>query len=129
LTEIAVEMWNHAPRMAAAGAPATPLAPGDMQALVSSFWAAKFFEASGRPSSGRRVFVSKNCAVCHNNASSGAPQLPIAGREFSGAAMVSVLWKHGPNMLDQMKTKGIAWPRFEGTQMADLIAYLNTNHP
>jgi cytochrome c2 len=127
LTEIAVEMWNHAPRMAAAGAPAAPLAPGDMQALVSSFWAAKFFEAAGRPSSGKRIFGSKNCAVCHNNASSGAPQLPIAGREFSGASMVSVLWKHGPNMLDQMKTKGIAWPRFEGTQMADLIAYLN--HP
>jgi cytochrome c2 len=127
LTEIAVEMWNHAPRMAAAGAPAAPLAPGDMQALVSSFWAAKFFEAAGRPSSGKHVFASKNCAVCHNNASSGAPQLPIAGREFSGASMVSVLWKHGPNMLDQMKTKGIAWPRFEGTQMADLIAYLN--HP
>jgi cytochrome c2 len=125
LTEIAVEMWNHAPRMAAAGAPAAPLSAGDMQALVSSFWAVKFFEGSGRPSSGSRVFASKNCAVCHNNASSGAPQLPIAGREFSGAAMVSVLWKHGPAMLDQMKTKGIAWPRFEGSQMADLIAYLN----
>ncbi len=129
LTGIAVEMWNHAPRMAAAGAPAAALGTGEMQALVSSFWAAKFFEASGRPSSGRRVFASKNCAACHNNASSGAPQLPIAGREFSGAAMVSVLWKHGPNMLDQMKTKGIAWPRFEGTQMADLIAYLNAKHP
>jgi cytochrome c2 len=127
LTEIAVEMWNHAPRMAAAGAPAAPLGAGEMQALVSSFWAVKFFEDSGRPSSGKRIFVSKNCAVCHNDASSGAPQLPIAGREFSGAAMVSVLWKHGPNMLDQMKAKGIAWPRFEGTQMADLIAYLK--HP
>jgi cytochrome c2 len=127
LTEIAVEMWNHAPRMAAAGAPTAPLTAAEMQALVSSFWAAKFFEGSGRPSSGSRVFANKKCAVCHNNASSGAPQLPIAGRGFSAADMLSVLWKHGPNMLDQMKTKGIAWPRFEGTQMADLIAYLN--HP
>ena len=32
-------------------------------------------------------------------------------------------------MLSQMKTKSIAWPRFEGTQMADLIAYLNTKKP
>jgi cytochrome c2 len=127
LTEIAVDMWNHAPRMAAAGAPAAPLAAGDMQALVGSFWSVKFFKAAGRPSSGKRVFVSKNCAACHNSASSGAPQLPIAGREFSGAGMVSVLWKHGPDMLDQMKAKGIAWPRFEGNQMADLIGYLN--HP
>lgn len=129
LTEIAVEMWNHTPRMAAEGAPPTPLAPGEMQALVSSFWAAKFFGEAGRPGPGAGVFSAKNCAVCHNDASSGAPKLPAAGREFSGAAMVSVLWRHGPSMLDQMKAKGLAWPRFEGTQMADLIAYLNTSRP
>jgi len=127
LTEIAAAMWNHAPRMAAAGAPMAPLAPAEMQALVSSFWAVKFFEAAGRPASGSRVFASKNCAICHNDASSGAPRLPIAGRDFGGANMVSVLWKHGPDMLSQMKTRAIAWPRFEGTQMADLIAYLNTS--
>jgi hypothetical protein len=35
-------------------------------------------------------------------------------------------------MLDQMKAKGIEWPRFDGVQMADLIAYLNSTkagHP
>ena len=43
--------------------------------------------------------------------------------------MVSALWRHGPRMLDQMKTKGLEWPRFDGAQMADLIAYLNTKQP
>jgi cytochrome c2 len=100
-----------------------------MQALVSSFWAARFFEDAGRPKAGAGVFAAKKCRACHQNASSGAPQLPVAGREFSGAAMLSALWKHGPNMLDQMKIKGVAWPRFEGKQMADLIAYLNAKHP
>ena len=129
LTEIAAEMWNHAPIMAAAGAPASTLAPGQMRDLVSSFWAAKFFEDAGRRSSGGRVFAKKNCTVCHNDASSGAPHLPgssTPGRGFSGATMVSVLWRHGPRMLDQMKTKGLEWPRFDGAQMADLIAYLNS---
>ena len=28
-------------------------------------------------------------------------------------------------MLEQMKAKGIAWPRFDGPDMANLIAYLN----
>jgi mono/diheme cytochrome c family protein len=115
--------------MAAAGAPTAPLAPGEMQALVSSFWAAGFFEAAGRPKAGAGVFAAKKCGACHQNGSSSAPQLPIAGREFGGAAMLSALWKHGPNMLNQMKTKGLAWPRFEGKQMADLIAYLNAEHP
>jgi cytochrome c2 len=129
LTEIAAEMWNHAPRMAAAGAPADQLAQGQMRDLVSSFWAANFFEDAGRPASGSRVFTSKNCTVCHNDASSGAPVLPVAGRHFDGATIVSALWRHGPRMLDQMRTKGLEWPRFNGMQMADLIAYLNSNQP
>ena len=29
-------------------------------------------------------------------------------------------------MVAQMTAKGIAWPRFERTQMADLIAFLNS---
>jgi mono/diheme cytochrome c family protein len=127
LTEIAAEMWNHAPRMAAAGAPSVPLAPGQMRDLIGSFWAAKFFTDSGRPASGSRVFVAKNCALCHNDAASGAPRLPIQGRSFSGASMVSALWRHGTRMLDLMKSRNIAWPRFDGSQMADLIAYLNSN--
>ncbi len=126
LTEIAAEMWNHAPRMAAAGAPTVALARGQMRDLVSSFWAAKFFQDAGRPASGSRVFASKKCTVCHNDSASGAPHLPAAGRDFNGATMVSVLWRHGPSMLALMKTKGIPWPRFDGAQMADLIAYLNT---
>jgi hypothetical protein len=28
-------------------------------------------------------------------------------------------------MLDRMQSKKIPWPRFDGSQMSDLIAYLN----
>jgi cytochrome c2 len=132
LTDIGAQMWNHAPRMAAAGAPLVQLTPTQMRDLVSSFWAAKFFEDTGRPAVGSRVFMTKNCTVCHNDASSGAPHLPISGSDFTGATMISVLWRHGPRMLDLMKTKGLEWPRFDGSQMADLIAYLNSGksaHP
>jgi cytochrome c2 len=129
LTEIAAEMWNHAPVMAAAGAPAVQLTAGQMRDLVSSFWAARFFQDAGHPGSGSRVFARKNCTVCHNDAASGAPRMPIPGRDFSGAAMISALWRHGPRMLDLMKTKRMEWPRFDGNQMADLIAYLNSSKP
>ena len=77
------------------------------------------------PARGKRVFAAKQCKSCHNDASSGAPNLAAGARSFTGATMVSALWHHGPRMLDQMKSKGIAWPRFEGAEMADLIAYLN----
>jgi mono/diheme cytochrome c family protein len=123
LTDIAAAMWNHEPKMAA---PPARLDIEEMSDLVSYLWAEQFFEDSGKPAFGRRVFAAKRCATCHEDPSSGAPKLAGAGRSFSGAAMVSTLWHHGPRMLDQMKSKGIAWPRFERAQMSDLIAFLNS---
>jgi mono/diheme cytochrome c family protein len=125
LTEIAAAMWNHAPRMAAAGAKPVKLEPGEMRALLGYLWARQFFEDSGSVSRGARVFDTKHCATCHLTGSNGAPKFPDANRSFSSAGMVSALWHHGPRMLAQMQSTHVAWPRFEGTQMADVIAYLN----
>jgi mono/diheme cytochrome c family protein len=123
LTDIAAAMWDHAPRMAQ---PPPQLEPAEMREIISYLWAGQFFEDSGKAAAGERQFAAKRCTVCHNDPSSGAPALPAAGRSFSGATMVSALWRHGPRMLDQMNAKHISWPRFDGRQMADLIAYLNS---
>ena len=48
---------------------------------------------------------------------------------FTGIALVTALWHHGPTMLNRFHEKKLAWPRFDGTQMSDLIAYLNTRNP
>jgi mono/diheme cytochrome c family protein len=122
LTDIAVDMWNHQPKMATV--PATLDAP-EMRELVSYLWAQQFFAESGNAGSGKRVFVAKHCASCHGDASSGAPKLSGTGRSFSAVTIVSALWRHGPRMLEQMTAKRLPWPRFEGHEMSDLIAYLN----
>ena len=125
LTEVAAAMWNHEPIMSKAGATPTKFAPDEMRDLLGYLWAQQFFQDSGVASAGRRVFTSKRCASCHDEASGKAPKLTGAGG-FNGATMVSALWRHGPSMLNEMKKEGVQWPRFEGAQMADLIAYLNT---
>jgi cytochrome c2 len=125
LTEIAAAMWNHGPKMSAAGAVPAHFESGEMRELLSYLWAKQFFEDAGDPGRGKRVFAAKGCAACHSNASSGAPMLTAIKREFSGATMVSALWRHGPAMLERMKNQGMHWPRFEGREMADLIGYLN----
>ncbi|HEY1756154.1 MAG TPA: c-type cytochrome [Bryobacteraceae bacterium] len=125
LTDIAATMWNHEPKMPPAPG---PLALGEMRDIVSYLWAGQFFEDAGSASTGARVFTAKHCAVCHNDPSSGAPKLTEMKRTFTSATMVSALWHHGPAMLDQMKAKGIAWPRFNGAEMANLIAYLNAKN-
>ena len=125
LTDIAVAMWNHQPRMA----PSPPqLTIEDMRELVSYLWAGQFFTDSGSPAAGARVFTSKHCATCHNDASSGAPPLTGGHRFFTGATMISALWHHGPRMLALMRTKEIPWPRFGARDMSDLIAYLDSKN-
>jgi len=99
-----------------------------MREIVSYLWAGQFFADQGNPAVGARVFAAKRCTVCHNDPSSGAPKLTEMKRSFTAATMVSALWHHGPGMLDQMKAKGIVWPRFNGVEMANLIADLNAQN-
>ena len=89
--------------------------------------ARQFFEDAGDRGRGRHVFTEKHCSVCHREGSAAAaPNLTPPRDSFSAASMVAALWRHGLNMLAQMRAKKLAWPRFERTEMADLIAYLNS---
>jgi hypothetical protein len=40
--------------------------------------------------------------------------------------MVAALWDHGPQMLESMKARKLAWPRFTAQEMSDVVAYLNS---
>jgi mono/diheme cytochrome c family protein len=126
LTAIAADMWNHGPRMAAAGAPPAQFQPGEMRELLSYVWARQFFEDAGDPTRGRHVFNTKHCASCHGTGT--APALVDSGRAYSGPAMIAALWRHGPAMLDRMNAQQVGWPRLDAADMAGLIAYLNGSH-
>lgn len=123
LTDIAVDMWNHEPRM---GASAPSLELEEMRDVIGYLWAQQFFTDSGDAAAGKRVFSAKHCVACHENTSSAAPKLTGRPLTLTGASMVSALWRHGPQMMDQMKSKNILWPRFKSGEMANLIAYLNS---
>jgi cytochrome c len=98
----------------------------EWQRLTSYVWAKQFFTTRGDASRGHKVFESKKCATCHNDASSGAPSLSKPAEPYSAIGMVSVLWRHGPAMLRNMQEKHIAWPQLTQTEMTNLIAYLNS---
>jgi len=80
----------------------------------------------GNAGRGHRIFESKKCATCHNDASSGAPALGKPSEPYSAISMVAILWKHGPSMLEKMQARQIPWPKFSEREMANLIAYLNS---
>jgi mono/diheme cytochrome c family protein len=119
LTDIAAAMWHHQPDMKQ---PPVTLSPGEMEQLIGYIWQRQYFTGTGSAERGKKVFADKNCAACHNDPASGAPQL---GKGQSDITMVAALWEHGPRMLDLMNSKKLAWPRFSAQQMDDLIAFLN----
>ena len=124
LTDIAVDMWNHAPRMAEQ--PPT-LTAEEMRQLLSFLWMRQFVYPGGDIAAGKKVFAQRNCADCHMSGRNGAPPLPGQARKYSEVTIISALWRHGPQMLMRMNQAGIPWPQFANAQeVADLIAYLNS---
>jgi cytochrome c551/c552 len=121
LTGVAAEMWNHAPRMVNA-----PLLTIDeMRQILAYIWERQYLGTNGNAEHGSRVFEKKNCVVCHNDSPGAAPHLGRRERPYSPVTMISVLWQHGPAMLQEMQKKNVPWPRFTPSELSDLTAYLN----
>lgn len=123
LTGIAAAMWNHQPSMKQ---PSPQFSQEEMRQIIGHVWMRQYLQGDGDAARGKKVFEEKNCAKCHNDASSGAPRLARGKDAYSGVAMVTALWGHGPRMLEMMAQKKLEWPRFTARQMGDLIAHLNS---
>src|ERR1041385_8221781 len=72
LTDIAVDMWNHAPRMVK---PTPTLSEEEMRELLSFLWMRQFVYPTGSVAKGKEIFQARRCADCHAGGANGAPQL------------------------------------------------------
>jgi len=52
------------------------------------------------------------------------PDLATVMEVGSPIELVTAIWNHAPKMEQTFKKQGIPWPHFAGTEMADLVAYL-----
>ena len=122
LLDVAAAMWNHIPKMK--DVPRT--SPEDMRKIVAYIWERQYLGPPGNAARGARVFEAKHCAACHNDPQSGAPKLPGGSGGYTTSSMIHVLWTHGPQMLDKMKQKGLAWPHLSPDDVSNVVAYLNS---
>lgn len=132
VTDFAVAMWNHAPAMREVGKrfgkPFPVLESGEMRDLMSYLWDRQIYGERGNAAKGARVFEKKSCVSCHVAGGEG-PDLKVRlAAPVKAVSMVSVLWLHGPRMLEGMKSKQLKWPVFSETEMSDLVAFLNGLH-
>jgi cytochrome c2 len=116
--------WIVTAAAAAAMAGAAAVA-GDAQPL---------FSEAQDPAAGARVFDDKGCARCHatdgeparDASRAAAPNLARVARPRTFFDLGAALWNHAPRMSARMRQLGLARPRLEPRDAADLAGYLYT---
>ena len=135
---IAAELWNHGPAMAEAmrarGIERPTFKDAELRDLIAYLKSASRGQTEeplhvlpGRADEGRRLFVEKRCIECHSVRGQGGKVGPdLSEREIhkSLTQFAAAMWNKAPAMMEAMKARGIAIPRLDAREMADLVAYL-----
>ncbi len=133
--ELAQALWNHEPTMVETmrrlNIPRPSFTGQEISDLSAYVRAAsrspqtdRIYVSPGSPLDGAKVYTAKGCGSCHSNRQSGAPSLASLSLHKSAAEIGGMMWNHGEQMFEKMQDGAIAWPIFEGKEMADLIAFL-----
>jgi mono/diheme cytochrome c family protein len=130
--QFAAVLWNHAPAMlqhAREARLAAPTLQGEEITDVLRFLASlRYFEPTGSPFLGQRVFAERGCASCHGPSAEGtrnAPKLRAGADAFTMVSFATALWSHGPAMNTRAEKLGIPWPSLEPGDVGELISFLN----
>ena len=129
-------MWDHAPAMLQrsreAGIAAPQLQGNDMADLRAFLASLRYFEPTGSPLVGERVFSERGCAACHGPRAEGTkmgPPLKATTEAYTAVSFSAALWRHGPRMIDRAERYGLSWPTLKATDIGDLVSFLNAPAP
>jgi cytochrome c2 len=131
LDELVSAMWNHAPRMwelmRSQNLPYPNLSREDMAHLFAYLYTATYADEPGDVLQGKKLFGDKGCIRCHALHGEGGrigPDLSARRDLETPIAWTQAMWNHAPAMEGGLRQLDLAWPRFEGREMNDLLAYL-----
>ncbi len=130
--ELAGRLWNHVPEMFAALARDPSRWPrisaGEMADLMAYLQADPARDGEPDPSKGQLVLLRKGCLKCHSLAREGGriePDLAERRADYeSAAAWAASMWTHTPAMAAMAARQGVAYPRFSGDEMGNLLGFL-----
>jgi len=133
LLEIAGVMWNHSPAMEQVfqerRVPRPRFEPGEMASLLSFLYYLGSLDPPGDAATGARLFSQKGCEICHSLGGKGGsvgPRLDKYSRYTSPLFLTAALWAHGKRMAETMERLKVPRPTFQGTDIADLLAYIRS---
>jgi mono/diheme cytochrome c family protein len=135
---IAQSIWNHGPSMLESMRALDVRPPtfeqGDL-ADLSAFIRQRarpgpqerVLLAPGNPNVGRELFRTQGCAACHGeggHGGTGGPDLTRVGLQRSAEGIAGTMWNHALAMSEVMAQRGIGWPEFTTSELADVVAFL-----
>ncbi|NIN71618.1 MAG: c-type cytochrome [Gemmatimonadetes bacterium] len=135
---LATGMWNHGSGMQAQQGELREPIPSfrgremaDIQAYIRQVSSLRdrdvTFLQPPDPNTGRALFRAKGCIGCHGPRGGGTqfgPDLRSATEQLRVSEIAGTLWNHSSQMAAAMRARGITFPRFQGKEMADIIAFL-----
>src|SRR3972149_237319 len=126
-------MWNHAPPMweKMRQEKVTPPAftEAEMANLFAFLYSVRSLDEPGDPERGRQLLFEKRCLECHAVAGQGGragPDLRNWASYRNPVSWIQAMWNHAPAMQTLMRERGLPWPEFQDSDVADLIAYIRT---
>ena len=131
--DLAASLWNHLPqmsaRMAEVGIDRPRLSSQEAGDLIAFLYTLDYFDGPRDTANGRSLFTDKACILCHQIGGVGGvvgPNLDHMGVRGAPIEIATAMWNHGPAMSEAARARGIPRPRLSGTELADLIAYLES---
>lgn len=131
LNQLVTQMWNHAPRMwnkiRESKKPFPTFNEEEMTHLFAYLYATCYLDESGNSRRGRALFSQKGCSRCHSfedDSSKIGPNLRKVRWTETPLFWAQEMWNHATVMEAEVRAIGLPWPRFNGTEMNDLLAYV-----
>ncbi|HYL12638.1 MAG TPA: c-type cytochrome [Terriglobales bacterium] len=131
LPQLVTAMWNHAPRMWQAmesrHLPYPTLSYEETSQLVSYLYVSGYLDNGGDSERGEKLFQARKCGQCHRDSSDGedrARPLNAMAEANDPLLWTQALWNHASVMQAKMQSMGIAWPKFQASDLRDLFAYV-----
>lgn len=133
VSELAAAFWNHGTpmwaKMKELGLPVPRLSDREMSDMLAYLAFVQYAGPRGDATRGAALFRQKQCAGCHPVGGKGpqvGPDLSASVEPQSVLRWTAAMWNHAPAMQEKLRDAALAWPRFEGAEMRDVVAYLRS---
>ncbi len=129
VSEIAGLMWNHSQAMSVEfqrrRIPRVTFSGQEMADILAYLYFVNYATVRAAPARGRVVFDAK-CSMCHTMGAGRrvGPDLATAPGLDEPFSIVVAMWSHAQTMEQELRSRGLTWPRFERGEAAELIAFI-----